>query len=417
VSGPLARAGRSELWRIDVATGGRRRITPGDAVQPSWSPQGHRIAYWSVSSKSAERIVWTIPAAGGEPKRVTNDTFLNWSPVWSPDGRYLYYSSDRSGTPNIWRVPIDEASGEVRGTPEAINAPSESSSFMSFSADGRRMIYATDDGRSNLEKIGFDPERQAVQGELSAVTEGSRSIFAGEASPDGRWIAFQVTQPRDDLFVIQPDGSGLRQLTDDDAKDRLPRWSPDGSSILFYSNRSGRYGAWTIRPDGSGLEPLTVDTDEPLYNPLWSPDGKRIIFNLGFKSTALLELTDLRRRPKPLLLPRDIQVFNATSWSPDGRLLAGELPTPGIAVYSLDTGRLERMTESGSGPVWLADGRTLLYLERGRIFTLDLQSRTPRELLAPRANSEFRSVSPGPNSRTLFVVRATFEGDIWQRTN
>ncbi|HYG63947.1 MAG TPA: protein kinase, partial [Thermoanaerobaculia bacterium] len=417
VSGPLARTGRSELWRIVAATGERRLVTRGDAVQPSWSPNGHRIAYWSVSSKSAERTVWTVPAAGGEARRVTNDTFLNWSPVWSPDGRYLYYSSDRSGTPNIWRVPIDEASGEVRGAPEAINAPSESSSFMSFSADGRRMIYATDDGRSNLEKIGFDPGRLAVEGELSAVTEGSRSIFTGEASPDGRWLAYQVTQPRDDLFVIQPDGSEPRQLTDDDAKDRLPRWAPDGSRILFYSNRSGRYGAWTIRPDGSGLEQLTVDTGEPLYNPLWSPDGRRIVFILGFKGTALLDLDDLSRRPKPLPLPVGTGVFNATSWSPDGRFLAGELTRPGIAVYSLDSGRLDRLTDSGTSPVWLAGGRALLYLDRGRISAFDLRGRTVREVLSPRANSEFRSVSPGPNSRTLYLVRATFEGDVWQRTN
>ena len=104
----------SALWVIDVSTGERRQITAGDAVQPSWSPHGHRIAYWAADA-TGQRDLWTMPARGGAPVAVTNDRFVDWSPIWSPDWRYLFFSSDRGGSMNLWRVPVDEATGLAQG--------------------------------------------------------------------------------------------------------------------------------------------------------------------------------------------------------------------------------------------------------------------------------------------------------------
>jgi Tol biopolymer transport system component len=428
VAGPFTRRGTSELWRIDVATGERRRVTPGDAVQPSWSPHGERIAYWSVP-KSGRRILWTIPAAGGEPRQVTDDSYLNWNPVWSPDGRYLYFSTNRLGTMNLWRVAIDEVTGEVQGAPEAVTTPCESCGMLSFSRDGLRMVYATDDSESNLEKVAFDPARLTAVGDPAAITEGSRSISFGEVSPRGDWIAYQVTEPQEDLYVVRTDGTEPRQITDDKAKDRVPRWAPDGSRILFYSNVTGRYEAWTIRPDGTGREQLTHTRGEEIFNPIWSPDMRRIVLGLGFQATALLDLaapsSRPSRQPQPLPLPAG---FSASSWSPDrspdGGRLAGTLGGRGIAVYAFGTGRLERLTDRGQGPVWLPGGfpgglsgdGALLYLDEGRIYAFDLRTRRSQPVLAPRPNSEFRSVSPGPDGRTLYLVRSTDEGGIWMRS-
>ncbi|MCI0488298.1 MAG: protein kinase [Blastocatellia bacterium] len=113
----------SRLWAINVATGEKRLITEGDAVQPAWSPHGHRIAYWGLQ-KGGQRDLWTIPATGGEPVQVTDDEALDWNPAWSPDGKYLYFASDRSGSMNLWRVAIEEESGKVLGQPEAVRTPS-----------------------------------------------------------------------------------------------------------------------------------------------------------------------------------------------------------------------------------------------------------------------------------------------------
>jgi serine/threonine protein kinase len=86
----------AKIFRVNVATGEARQIAGvEDAVQPSWSPHGHRIAYWSVPKGS--RDIWTVSAGGGDPVPITNDVAVDWSPAWSRDGRFLYFSSDRGG--------------------------------------------------------------------------------------------------------------------------------------------------------------------------------------------------------------------------------------------------------------------------------------------------------------------------------
>src|SRR5262249_60220624 len=108
-------------------------------------------------------------------------------PVWSPDGRYLYFSSDRGGTMNLWRVPIDEDSGRVLGSPEPVTAPSVWCGNMTFSRDGSRMAFAALDWRSTLLRVGFDPVRETLTGTPAIVLTSMRPIRAHEGSHDGRW--------------------------------------------------------------------------------------------------------------------------------------------------------------------------------------------------------------------------------------
>src|SRR6185369_16331783 len=96
--------------------------------------------------------------------------------------------------------------------------------------------------------------------------------------------AYDTSSPQEDLFVVRADGSSQRQLTDDAAKDRLPKWLPDGSRLVFYSDRSrgaNQYGAWTIRADGSELRPILHGTPDPLFTPIPSPKGGRMAASLG----------------------------------------------------------------------------------------------------------------------------------------
>src|SRR5579864_7241474 len=171
VESPSAHSGAaSKLFRVKIDGLDRRLISPGDAVQPSWSPSNLRIAYWGIPHGRGRRVISTVPAEGGTAVPVIDDDRLNWSPTWSPDGRYLYFSSDRGGLQNIWRVRIDESSGKVLDQPEEITVPSPSSGLLSFSHDGRRMIYASNDSKANLESLRFDPLRQLVVGDRQPIT-------------------------------------------------------------------------------------------------------------------------------------------------------------------------------------------------------------------------------------------------------
>lgn len=77
---PCARTGTSELW---VASGEKRLVSKGDAVEPRWSPNGKLIAYWGIPAGTSWRDISVIPAAGGPPVAVTNDEPLDASPVWA----------------------------------------------------------------------------------------------------------------------------------------------------------------------------------------------------------------------------------------------------------------------------------------------------------------------------------------------
>ncbi len=88
------------LWAVNVATGEKRAVVKDvDAVQPSWSPHGARIAFWGLRGAGGQRDIWTVAADGSELERgaveVTNDVAVDWSPAWSPDGRRLIGATTR----------------------------------------------------------------------------------------------------------------------------------------------------------------------------------------------------------------------------------------------------------------------------------------------------------------------------------
>ena len=119
-----------------------------------------------------------MSADGTHPVAVTQDAALDWSPVWSPDGNYLYFASDRGGSMNLWRVRIDEKSGRVLGRPEPITTPSPYSGPISISRDGRRIAYVQQLTTANIQKAGFDPVKETIVSQPQWITQGSRQAEA-----------------------------------------------------------------------------------------------------------------------------------------------------------------------------------------------------------------------------------------------
>jgi Tol biopolymer transport system component len=418
------------LTVVTIASGQRRVLATGwRALQPVWSPGGRRLAFWTVRGSSGQRDIETVAADGSDGEdggvSVTDDSPLDWSPAWSPDGRYLYFSSTRGGTMNVWRVAIDQDTGRLLGAPEPMTTPSIWSGHLSFSRDGSRVAFASVDYRSTLMRVPFDPEREAVTGPAEPVLQGTRPIRDHSLSPNGQWIAFTQAGAQEDLFVARVDGREYRRLTDDSFRDRGPGWSPDGTRIAFYSDRSGAYELWTIRPDGSDLTRLTTSTGNPGL-PTWSPDGARIAY--GYFTWHIIGT-----QKAPVDQPRAQPPFSATehfnplTWSSDGRRLAGPVsPVAGnvsaLAIYDLSVGRFSRVPgefgrpTSWLTPIWLADNRRLIVRRPEGIAVVDAENGAGRLLVRVGGYMIGKSVGVSADTRWITYTDTATEGDVWIAT-
>jgi Tol biopolymer transport system component len=411
----------SRLWAVETATGRKRLVSPGDGVQPQWSPHGQRIAYWAID-RSGHRDIWTIPAKGGTPVPVTRDEPLDWSPTWSPDGGYLYFSSDRASGMKIWRVPINENSGRILGGLEPVVAPSAYTADLSFARDSHRMAYVDASFSSNLCKVVFDPVTEHVLDEPKDITEPSKQAVRPAISPNGEWLAFSSSGLEEDLFVVRTDGTGLRQLTHEGHRDRGPRWSPDGQQVAFFSKRTGNQEIWSAGIDGRAQKQLTFLAGPNVLWPVWSPTGERLIYSIFGLGSFLMETRKSWAKQTPANLPswsQDGETFYAWSWSPDGGKLAGYLERvdgtfPGIVLYDLASRTYEKLTDSGMEPVWFSDGRRLLFNLDGKIHLVDRQTKRTHEVLsiAPSAVAR-RGFALGPDDRAIYFSVSITEANIW----
>ena len=377
---------RSELYIVDIGSGVSHRILPGDAVQPSWSPHNLRIAYVARSAKDLQLDICTMPVGGGEPVAITNDKEADWSPAWSPDGKYLYFASERGGSMNLRRVRIDEASGKPLGKLMPITTPAQFVGHPSISADGKMIAYCAVSEKQNIQRIAFDPVEEKTKGEPQWVTFGLRQWANPDISPDGQWLTFYSRNPDGDLYVQRADGTGQANRLAGDAKYHVPHWSPDGNWIVSFVFRNETIHLWKILRDGSELTELT-DGDK-FGVAVWKEDGSRIavsgVARPEGSKTYVFDPSRPWNQQSPQILPTpeaSLVPFIAMSWSPDGERLVGQKgykdrTAAGFIMYSFKTGKYERLTDYGEWPVFLKDGRRLLCVSQGHEFiVIDIQSK------------------------------------------
>jgi Tol biopolymer transport system component len=424
----------SELWIVPAAGGAPRKLFAGDAMQPAWSPSGRRIAFWAIDFPQGKGIrdVWTVAADGTDPRRVTDAPSVDWDPIWEKDGGHLVFESDRDGTMHPWRVAIDERTGSPRGEPEPVVLPTGWSGQLSLTADQSRLAFRTSEISAEIRRLPFDSETGRITGPVERLFETAISAVGLDVTADGSAI-YRTAAIQEDLYVMSIDGSGLRKLTDDPAKDRGPVWSPDGRQVAFYSDRSGRYAIWTIDRDGGNLRQRTPNTDMALV-PIWSPDGRSIVYaSIDSPARPVYRFT-LRDEPVPIEEQERIPVdpgrgeFPAVqSWSPDGRKLAGvHFGNNGqllgdVFIYDL-AARTTRFfaipppvpAELYTFPnlVWLPDSRRGVVRWADRILLLDTESGTLTTLLdgLPRAGGNLRLSG---DRRWLYMTDTREEGDLW----
>jgi Tol biopolymer transport system component len=417
---PYSRQGESTLFAIDVAGGTPRKLANADAVQPSWSPSGERVVFWR--NRGGQRDILTVSAKGGDEVPVTTDAAVDWSPVWSPDGQFVYFSSDRGTAVNLWRIAVDQSSGRVRGRPEPVTAGVQAASGLPrFSKDGSRLAFRSRVASVNPVAIPFDPATLRAGTPSLLETRNNIRVPTG-VSPDGKQIAFySLGEPQEDLFIGSPDGV-IRRVTDDPGRDRGPIFTPDGRSLVFYSNRDGRWAIWTIGVDGGGRRKI-VGPEGGAVLPTLSPKGDRLIFVDGpGQSMFLVPLgTDAAVPTKLEGTGVGERVLSANGWSPDGARIAGPLNwlsgrPGGIGVYDVAAKKTVAASDDDETNYvrWL-DSRTVMYFAKNgsELVALDTvtRKRTTVNVQLPGPAAEGFAISP--DGRTIYYGAERAEADIW----
>jgi Tol biopolymer transport system component len=176
---------------LPISGGAPRRITPlAPSYWHGWSPDGKTLAY--CAERNGEYDVYTIPAEGGEERRLTTAPGLDDGPEYSPDGQFIYFNSERTGAMQIWRMQ----------------------------PDGSRQEQVTSDENNN---------------------------WFAHPSPDGKWIVFLTyskdvkghPEDKDVMLRVMPTGGGeiqvLAKLFGGQGTINVPSWSPDSRSVAFVS--------------------------------------------------------------------------------------------------------------------------------------------------------------------------------------
>ena len=421
VADPAARLGISTLYVVDVAGGTPRKLVDGDGVQPAWSPAGGRIVYWS--NVGGQRDLYTVAAAGGTPVRITNDPAIDWSPVWSPDGKFIYFSSDRGTAMNLWRIAVDESSGAVRGQPEPVTTGVQASSGLPrFSKDGARLVFKSRIASVNPVAIPFDPAALRAGTPVLLDTQNNIRIPSG-VSPDGKQLAMYSTgEQQEDLFLGLIDGP-LRRVTDDDARDRSPVFTPDGRSLVFYSNRDGQWSPWIIGVDGGGLRKIAVTEQGAVY-PVVSPKGDTLIFVTGAGREMFSAPISATISTPTRLSGNETggKFLGPTSWSSDGTLLVGPLAAAsghyaGVGVYDLGLRRTTEVSGDKTGAVqFVPNSRRVIYFTKNgtELVVIDTATgiRTVVDVRLPAPASDDNFVF-APDGRTIYYGGSRAEADIW----
>ncbi len=407
---------KSELWIVEIETGEKRMLVDSYALQPSWSPVGDRIAYWTTDS-SCERRVETIPVNGGESTTFADVGNTNWNPVWSPDGQYLYFASDRGGNMSFWRGRIDLGNGKPIGESELVPTPARFNRHLTFSADKRRLAYAQRINRSNIKIADFDPITEKIVGSPVSVTRGDFEFSGPELSPDGqRFFARLIRKSQDDIVSVKIDGTDMRDLTNDPFFDRYSRVSPDGSKVLFVSDRSGSYQIWMMNSDGTNPRQMTPDGAAVHSIPVWSPDGKKFSFD-NESAVFIANIDDPFNAESLVKLPPTDNGgwFRVWDWSKDGKLLAGNFDSafgPGMGYYSLETGKYTRVTDQPGIPRWLPDNKRLIFLIGRRPHIVNIETKEVRGV-GIEESEEMRNVGISFDGTKIYYTTFENESDIW----
>jgi len=417
----IAYASGGMLWLSDASGANPRAVTrselPVAHFQPAFSNDGRSLAFLRRRDGPYAELA-VVDVATGAVRELTHDRALALSPVWSPDGRFIYFSSSRGGTLNIWKMSV--ASGEARLITAGVGEDAE----IDLAHDGTRLVFSTYRANVNL----GDARLQGPS--LPALRWLTSDSARGEAyprySPDGRHIAYFTTRlgaERESIWVMDEDGGNPTRLTDDERASVMPRWTPDSEKLVYLSRVSGIVLEGELRripiiggaSESLGMAPWTA---------LWgdvAPDGRLLVR----VSATAAEIVDARRRERESVA----DVLGEPRWSYDGRQIAYVVrPEEGDRLAGLWAGRPGEPRRVLDGWVtwcaWTRAGDLLAVVAkpdiRGDLWRVSPDGQKVRVLggipLTSRPQNELLAVSRfdvhPDGSRIVFEAFEYFEADI-----
>jgi Tol biopolymer transport system component len=364
-------ADRVHSWiaLLSLADTTTQRITsPSDQEADfgaAFSPDGSTIAFVRGITSGVVYDVYVVPTSGGEPKRLTHDnTWIMGSPVWTPDGRDIVFSSTRGGLASLWRV---SASG---GTPRPVVGVGSNAYCPSVSRKDNQLVYQQMDFKNNIWRLNLRDEKTRQGTPSIVIADKGPSLARPHLSPEGNRIAFESDRlGYADIWACYSDGSNCGQLTTLHGTAGAVTWSPDGRKIAFEFRPRQHSEVYLAEVGGGPPGLLETFTGADNGGPKWSRDGKSIYFYSNHGGSFQIWKTQLGGGA-PVQVTTNGGIFGEESW--DGRFLYfAKLEVPGLWKMPLHGGQETRLFDQPFVPFsWWDWGLT----EKG-IYFINFQSR------------------------------------------
>ena len=244
------------------------------------------VVYSSIQPANWDLYIFDQP--GATPRRLTTDPGLDYNPAVSPDGRWVVFTSERSGSPDLYVLDLQHPD-----QPKQLTRNPAMEDAASFSHDGRRLVFvSTASGNPDIFVMPFAPDDARAGEKAVNLTRHAAGDYRPVFSPDGRRILFSSnrdaspaplasaavadTFQSSDVYVMQADGTGVQRLTNTEGWDGSPAWTPNGDAIVFYSQRDGEPRIHRMKTDGSAAQAISAQGEAAL-SPTFTPQGR-----LGF---------------------------------------------------------------------------------------------------------------------------------------